>query len=79
MPEQKKPLAGLLTLPHHKARNRPHMSMHDRATQFSSFTALTGFDDVIAGISIAMRAEVHFVPDALREDGSYREFIETVR
>ena len=48
MPEQKTPYAEILTLPHHKAANRPHMSMHDRAAQFSPFAALTGFDGVIA-------------------------------
>ena len=48
MPEQKTPYAESLTLPHHKAANRPHMSMHDRAAQFSPFAALTGFDGVIA-------------------------------
>ena len=47
MPEQKTPYAEILTLPHHKAANRPHMSMHDRAAQFSPFGALTGFDGVI--------------------------------
>ena len=47
MPEQN-PYADILTLPHHKAANRPHMSMHDRAAQFSPFAALTGFDGVIA-------------------------------
>ena len=48
MPERKKPYADILALPHHQAENRPHMSMHDRAAQFSPFAALTGFDGVIA-------------------------------
>lgn len=48
MPERKNPYADILALPHHQAENRPHMSMHDRAAQFSSFAALTGFDGVIA-------------------------------
>ena len=48
MPEQKTPYAEILTLPHHKAANRPHMSMHDRAAQFSPFATLTDFDGVIA-------------------------------
>lgn len=48
MPEQKPPYADILTLPHHKAANRPHMSMHDRAAQFSPFATLTDFDGVIA-------------------------------
>ena len=48
MPEQKTPYADILMLPHHKVANRPHMSMHDLAAQFSPFAALTGFDGVIA-------------------------------
>ena len=40
--------ADILTLPHHKAAKHPHMSVHDRAAQFSPFAALTGFDGVIA-------------------------------
>ena len=48
MLEQKTPYADILMLPHHQAANRPHMSMHDRAAQFSPFAALTGFDGVIA-------------------------------
>ena len=45
---EQNPYADILTLPHHKAINRPQMSMHDRAAQFSPFAALTGFDGVIA-------------------------------
>ena len=48
MPERKNPYADILAHPHHQAENRPHMSMHDRAAQFSPFAALTGFDGVIA-------------------------------
>ena len=48
MLERKNPYADILALPHHQAENRPHMSMHDRAAQFSPFAALTGFDGVIA-------------------------------
>ena len=35
-------------LPHHVSDKRPHMSMHDRAAQFSPFAALTGYDDAVA-------------------------------
>ena len=45
---EKNPYADILHLPHHQAANRKHMSMHDRAAQFSPFAALTGFDGVIA-------------------------------
>lgn len=37
----------ILNLPHHVSSTRPHMSMHDRATQFSPFAALTGYDDTV--------------------------------
>ena len=48
MDVDKNPYADIIHLPHHKAVNRPHMSLYDRAAQFSPFAALTGFDGVIA-------------------------------
>ena len=48
MMHEQNPYADILMLPHHQAANRPQMSMHDRAAQFSPFAALTGFDSVIA-------------------------------
>ena len=48
MDMEKNPYADIIHLPHYKAVNRPHMSMHDRAAQFSPFAALSGFDGVIA-------------------------------
>lgn len=32
----------IIDLPHHVSKKHPHMSMHDRAAQFSPFAALTG-------------------------------------
>lgn len=37
----------ILNLPHHVSNTRPHISMHDRAAQFSPFAALTGYDDTV--------------------------------
>ena len=48
MDVEKNPYADIIHLPHHKAKNRPHMRLYDRAAQFSPFAALTGFDGVIA-------------------------------
>ena len=48
MDNEKNPYSDIIHLPHHKAANRPHMSMYDRAAQFSPFAALTGFEGVIA-------------------------------
>lgn len=38
---------GIIRLAHHISDKRPLMSMHDRAAQFSSFAALTGYDDAV--------------------------------
>ncbi len=38
----------IISLPHHRSKNRPHMSNAQRAAQFSAFAALKGFDEEIA-------------------------------
>ncbi len=40
--------ADIIDLPHHQSATRPRMSLHDRAAQFSPFSALTGFSDMIS-------------------------------
>ena len=37
----------MLNMPHHISSTRTHMSMHDRAAQFSPFAALVGYDDAV--------------------------------
>ncbi len=37
----------IINLPHYRSKKRPHMSAHDRAAQFSPFSALTGHDEAI--------------------------------
>jgi len=37
----------MLTMPHHKSKKHPHMSVADRAAQFSPFAALTGHEDAV--------------------------------
>ena len=34
-------------MPHYVSSTRPHMSMHDRAAQFSPFAALVGYDNAV--------------------------------
>ena len=48
---ERKPYEDIIHLPHHQSATRPHMSLYDRAAQFSPFAALTGFDGVIAETS----------------------------
>ena len=40
--------ADIINLPHHQSASRPHMSLYDRAAQFSSYKALTGYEDMVA-------------------------------
>ena len=37
----------IINLPHHVSSTRPHMTMIDRAAQFSPFAALTGYDAAV--------------------------------
>lgn len=37
----------IINMPHHVSETRPHMSMYDRAAQFSPFAALTGHEAAI--------------------------------
>lgn len=40
--------ADIINLPHHQSTTHPHMSLYDRAAQFSSYKALSGFEDMVA-------------------------------
>ena len=46
--DRNNPYADIMDLPHHQSATRPHMSMLNRAAQFSPYAALVGFDGVIA-------------------------------
>lgn len=37
----------IINLPHHQSETRPHMSMRDRAAQFSPFRAVSGHADAV--------------------------------
>lgn len=42
---------NIINLPHHQSKKRKHMSRQERAAQFGSFRALTGYEDEIAETS----------------------------
>ena len=46
-PDMNEKYKEIMNLPHHVSENRPHMSMIDRAAQFSPFAALTGHDEAL--------------------------------
>lgn len=50
---------GIINQVHHQSATRPHMTMYDRAAQFSSFAALTGHSD-------AIREEARLVDEKLQ-------------
>lgn len=37
----------MIGFPHHQSKERPHMSLHDRAAQFAPFAALSGYKEAI--------------------------------
>lgn len=39
--------SDIIDHPHYESKTRPHMSMHDRAAQFSPFAALTGYEESV--------------------------------
>lgn len=44
----KTPYDDIIGLPHHVSRNRPAMTMRDRAAQFAPFAALAGYGEAVA-------------------------------
>lgn len=54
--------SDIINLPHHVSPTRKHMSLHDRAAQFSPFAALTGYDDDVkeAGRLTDEKLEIEF-------------------
>lgn len=47
-PVSEKTYADIISLPHRQSPDRPHMSLYDRAAQFGSYKALTGYEDMVA-------------------------------
>ena len=40
--------ADIIDLPRHQSKTHPHMSLYNRAAQFSSYKALSGYEDMVA-------------------------------
>lgn len=47
MEKESQKYEDILYLPHHQSETHPHMSLYDRAAQFSPFAALTGHEAAI--------------------------------
>lgn len=57
----------IIHLPHHRSKNRPPMSMHDRAAQFAPFAALTGYDAAIRETARRTEAWTELTEEAAEE------------
>ena len=47
-PDPRVVYADIIDLPHHRSDTHPHMSLYDRSAQFSSYKALSGYEDMVA-------------------------------
>ena len=47
-PDPRVVYADIIGMPHWQSPKHPHMSLWDRAAQFASYKALTGYEDMIA-------------------------------
>ena len=47
----------IIELPAPKSKTRPHMSLYDRAAQFASFKALSGYEEMVAETAAAFAGE----------------------
>lgn len=57
----------ILNMPHHVSSTRPHMSMHDRAAQFSPFAALVGYDDAVKETARLTNAKQELTADKITD------------
>ena len=59
--------ADIIDLPHHRSETHPHMSLYDRAAQFLSYKALSGYEDMITEESRRTDREVQLEEADLEE------------
>ena len=57
--------ADIIDHPHHQSPVRPHMSLYNRAAQFSAFDALSGFSDMVTEEARLTDTGVHLSEEAL--------------
>jgi len=57
----------IINLPHHVSLTRPHMSILDRAAQFSPFAALSGYDAAVKETARLTSSRIELGEDAKAE------------
>lgn len=68
----------IIDLPHHISPTRPHMSMSDRAAQFSPFAALTGYDGVIRESGRLTKERVELSEEELETLGRKQQYLMSI-
>ncbi len=66
----------IINMPHHQSTVRPHMSLNDRAAQFSPFAALTSHGEVIKETARTVEMPVELDEDRLCELDNIFKYIE---
>ena len=64
-PDPRVVYADIIDLPHWQSSTRPHMSLYDRAAQFASYKALSGYEDMIAEEARLTDSETHLSEGAM--------------
>lgn len=57
----------IINLPHHNSLNHPRMSIEKRASQFSPFAALTGFDELVKETARITDKRIELAEDVKQE------------
>jgi len=55
----------IINHPHYRSSKRPHMSMYDRAAQFSPFAALTGYGESVIETARLTSSRIELSDDAI--------------
>ena len=66
---------SIMHLPHHVSENRKHMSNYDRAAQFSSFAALTGYEEAVIEAARRTDAKPELAEDEKRVIDGYLQVL----
>lgn len=53
----------IIHLPHHISKRHPQMSLYNRAAQFAPFSALTGYEEVIAKTARQTNPKIEIMED----------------
>ncbi len=65
--------SDIIDRPHYQSKKRPHMSMYDRAAQFSPFAALTGYEESVENAAAEETDRMNALPCFNEDDEFLKE------